>query len=111
MNSTQNGLIAVDDQLNVILLTPAGKSLLGVMGGYESMPIKCYRLSGSGADRIAVGDTITVTGTIVNFQHSSGDTEVEFTQGCTLVSWSAGGSTPDIPDTPDTPDIPDIPEV
>ena len=79
--------------------------------GYESMPIKCYRLSGSGADQIAVGDTITVTGTIVNFQHSSGDTEVEFTQGCTLVSWSAGSSTPDTPDVPDTPDTPDTPDV
>lgn len=78
--------------------------------GYESMPIKCYRLSGSGADQIGVGDTITVTGTIVNYQHSSGDTEVEFTQGCTLVSWTDGGSTtPDIPDQPDTPDTPDVP--
>ena len=39
MNSTQSGLIAVDDKMNVILLTPAGKSLLGVMGAYESLPI------------------------------------------------------------------------
>lgn len=78
--------------------------------GYETMPIKCYRLSGSGADQIGVGDTITVTGTIVNYQHSSGDTEVEFAQGCTLDSWTAGsgddsGST-DTPDTPDTPATP-----
>ena len=36
MNSTQSGLIAVDDKMNVILLTPAGKSLLGVMGAYRS---------------------------------------------------------------------------
>ena len=73
--------------------------------GYETMPIKCYRLSGSGVDQIGVGDTITVTGTIVNYQHSSGDTEVEFAQGCTLDSWVDGGST----DTPDTPDVPDVP--
>lgn len=76
--------------------------------GYETMPIKCYRLSGSGVDQIGVGDTITVTGTIVNYQHSSGDTEVEFAQGCTLDSWVDGGST-DTPDTPDVPDVPDVP--
>ncbi len=79
--------------------------------GYESMPIKCYRLSGSGADQIGVGDTITVTGTIVNYQHSSGNTEVEFAQGCTLDSWIDGGNTtPDTPVTPPVePDEPDVP--
>ena len=77
--------------------------------GYESMPIKCYRLSGSGADQIGVGDTITVTGTIVNYQHSSGNTEVEFAAGCILNSWSEGSNTPETPDTPDTPVIPDTP--
>ena len=39
MNSTQSGLIAVDDRMNVILLTPAGKNLLGVRGAYEALPI------------------------------------------------------------------------
>ena len=44
--------------------------------------IKCYRLKG-GKD-LGVGDTITVTGVIKNYQHSSGDCEVEFDQGCTF---------------------------
>jgi len=73
--------------------------------GYESMPIKCYRLSGSGADQIGVGDTITVTGTIVNYQHSSGDTEVEFAQGCTLDSWSSGSAADPEPETPALPTV------
>ena len=62
------------------------------VAGCEDMPIKCYRLEGSGADQIGVGDTITVTGTIVNYQHSSGDLEVEFAQGCRLVSWEDTGN-------------------
>lgn len=88
--------------------------------GCEDMPIKCYRLSGDGADQIGVGDTITVEGTIVNYQHSSGDCEVEFAQGCTLVSWYEGGTAPSEPSTeptepsteptePSQPDTPDAP--
>lgn len=60
--------------------------------GYETMPVKCYRLSGSGVDQIDVGDTVTVTGIIENYQHTSGDTEVEFQAGCSLVSWSRPGT-------------------
>ena len=76
-----------------------------VVEGCEDKPITCFRLAGAGADQIAVGDTITVTGTIVNYQHSSGDTEVEFEQGCTLDSWVAGGSQPTEPEVtePTTP--------
>ena len=47
--------------------------------------IKCYRLKGTGAENLKEGDVITVTGTIKNYQHSSGDTEVEFDAGCTFV--------------------------
>ncbi len=66
-----------------------------VVEGAEDKPIKCYRMKGSGADQIGEGDTITVSGYITNYQHTSGDTEVEFEAGCSLVSWSdtgAGGS-------------------
>ena len=49
--------------------------------GYESMPIKCFRLKGTGADVIAVGDTITVTGTLKNYYGT-----IEFDSGCTLDS-------------------------
>ena len=66
----------------------------------EDLPIKCYRLQGSGVEQIAVGDRITVTGTITNYQHSSGDTEVEFTQGCELLSRIPAGEVPDEPEEP-----------
>ncbi len=72
--------------------------------GCEEMPIKCFRLKGTGADQIAVGDTITVTGTITNFQHSSGDTEVEFTAGCSLDSWVDAGETDPTPTDPVAPE-------
>ena len=53
--------------------------------GCEDKPIKCYRMKGEGAAALKVGDVITVSGTIKNYQHSSGDTEVEFDSGCTFV--------------------------
>ena len=77
-----------------------------VVAGCEDKPITCYRLAGVGVDQIDVGDTITVTGTIVNYQHSSGDTEVEFKQGCTLDSWVAGGTEPTEPEVTE----PTVPE-
>ena len=47
--------------------------------GREDKPIMCYRLKGTGADTLAVGDTITVTGTITNYNGT-----IEFGSGCTL---------------------------
>ncbi len=55
-----------------------------IVSGCEDQPIKCYRLKGDGAENLKVGDTITVTGVIKNYQHSSGDCEIEFDSGCTL---------------------------
>ena len=46
--------------------------------------VQCYRLTGTGADQIAVGDTITVTGVLG--KNSSG--YIRFEQGCTLDSWT-----------------------
>lgn len=40
MNHMQNGILAVDDQLNVILVTPAAKQLLGIVGSPEGHPIQ-----------------------------------------------------------------------
>ena len=45
-----------------------GVTLIMVVKGRESKPIQCYRLKGVGADAIAVGDTITVQGTIKNYK-------------------------------------------
>lgn len=49
------------------------------VGDHADMPIVCYRLSGEGTESLAIGDTITVTGTIINFYGT-----VEFDQGCNL---------------------------
>lgn len=47
--------------------------------GMDDKPIKCFRMSGEGADGLAVGDQITVTGTLKNYKG-----EIEFDAGCTL---------------------------
>ena len=51
-----------------------------VVGGMEDYKIQCYRLSGEGAKNLAVGQTITVNGTIKNYKGT-----IEFDKGCTLV--------------------------
>ena len=50
-----------------------------VCEGDEARPMMCYRLKGEGADTLAVGDTIQVTGTIKNYKGT-----IEFDAGCTL---------------------------
>ncbi len=50
-----------------------------VVAGLEDMPIQCYRLSGEGAEGLAIGDTVTVTGTIKNYKGT-----IEFDKGCTI---------------------------
>lgn len=57
-----------------------------ICDGKTEYPIKCYRLKGEGAANLAVGNEIVVTGKIKNYQHSSGDCEVEFDAGCQLVA-------------------------
>ena len=52
-----------------------------VVAGLEDYPIMCYRLAGEGAADLAVGDTITVTGTLKNYKGT-----IEFDAGCALVS-------------------------
>lgn len=56
------------------------------VGGKE---IKCYRLKGAGVEKIAKGDTITVTGIIKNYNGT-----VEFDTGCTLDKRVSGGGSP-----------------
>ena len=46
-------------------------------------PIQCFRLTGEGADKITVGDTITVTGVIKNYKGT-----IEFDAGCTLDAYT-----------------------
>ncbi len=55
--------------------------------GFTDKPMKCYRMKGTGAESLKVGDTITVTGTIKNYSGT-----IEFDTGCTFVL-SQGGDT------------------
>ena len=55
-------------------------SVTMVIEGRESKPILCYRLKGEGAETLAVGDTITVTGVFTNYKGT-----IEFDQGCVMV--------------------------
>lgn len=64
--------------------------------GKEDRPIMCYRLKGDGADTLAVGDTITVTGILKNYNGT-----IEFDAGCTLDAVVKGeNETPVAPDDP-----------
>ncbi len=58
-----------------------------VEGTTQTKALVCYRLKGDGADMIAVGDTITVTGVITNYVLASGANQIEFEPGCLLVSY------------------------
>ncbi len=51
-----------------------------VVNGLEDMVVQCYRLTGDGVANLAVGDTITVAGTIKNYKGT-----VEFDKNCTLL--------------------------
>lgn len=61
-------------------------SVVIAVAGAEDKPILCHRLQGEGADQIGVGDTITVTGTLMNYDNGSTGI-IEFGAGCTLDSW------------------------
>lgn len=52
-----------------------------VIDNRVDQPIQCFRLKGEGCDTLAVGDKITVTGDIVNYNGT-----IEFNSGCTLDS-------------------------
>lgn len=64
--------------------------------GVDGKPIQCYRMEGEGADQIGTGDTITVTGTLKNYNGT-----IEFDAGCTLDSWEDTGSDFVRPTTPE----------
>lgn len=66
--------------------------------GRESKPIQCFRLKGNGIQVLAVGDTVTVSGKLLNY----GGT-IEFDYGCTLVSYvSTNPTEPEETDPPAT---------
>ncbi len=57
-----------------------------VVNNMTDKPIVCFRLKGTGADVIKVGDTVTVKGDLMNYAGT-----IEFNSGCTLESYTAGG--------------------
>ncbi|MGN1157201.1 MAG: hypothetical protein ACI4TK_13575, partial [Agathobacter sp.] len=67
------------------------------VGSKSDKLIMCFRMKGDGADTIKVGDTITVTGILKNYNGT-----IEFDAGCTLdkVVAGEGGSTQE-PEKPD----------
>ena len=48
-----------------------------VTAGLEDYKIECFRMTGDVAPTVAVGDTITVTGTLKNYNG-----KIEFDAGC-----------------------------
>ena len=51
--------------------------------GYDDKPVMCYRLTGKNVSKLKVGDTITVSGSLKNYN----DTR-EFDAGCKLVAYN-----------------------
>ena len=47
--------------------------------GKEGQPILCYRMKGDGAENLMIGDVITVTGTLKNYNGT-----IEFDAGCVM---------------------------
>lgn len=74
-----------------------------VVGNKTDKPIQCFRLKGDGADKIGVGDTITVTGSIINYDNGSEKGKVEFNSGCTLDSYTLANGEQGGTDTPTNP--------
>lgn len=64
-----------------------------VIEGCEDKPILCFRLKGTGAEGLAKNDTITVTGTIKNYNGT-----IEFDAGCTFTNLIKGEPDPVDPD-------------
>ena len=98
--STLTGVITeIDDPWNA---TYSNISVVIKIEGYAEYPILCYRIKGEGAKDLAVGDTITVTGTLTNYKGT-----IEFTSGGSLDKVvKAEGTTPSQPTEPTTPDEP-----
>ena len=74
-------------------------SVVIAVAGAEDKPILCHRLEGDGADQIGVGDTITVTGTLMNYDNGSNGI-IEFGAGCTLDAWEDTAENEAIPTDP-----------
>lgn len=66
-----------------------------VVNNMTDKPVQCFRLKGTGADQIKVGDEITVTGNLMKYASYNDDgtlkfSKVEFDAGCTLDAVKGG---------------------
>lgn len=61
-------------------------SVVIALEGAENMPLLCYRLKGDGVEWLAVGDKITVTGMIINYNGT-----IEFNAGSQMTHCLPGG--------------------
>lgn len=60
--------------------------------GAEKLAIQCFRLKGG--EELVVGDTITVTGTLLNYKVDDETGKLEFNSGCTYVKAGGGNENP-----------------
>ena len=100
-NKTLQGVITV---LNQSYSAQYGNiSVTIVVGDLTDKPIQCYRMvngaditAGEGVEVIKIGDTITVTGKLKNYNGT-----IEFDTGCTLDSLDEVGQSGQTPTTPE----------
>ena len=83
LNETTYTMTGVIAAVNEAYNTQYGNITVTItVDGYS---FKCYRMKGEGADQLAAGDTITVSGTITAYGGAP-----QFATGCTLVSYEKG---------------------
>ena len=70
------------------------------VGNMSDKLITCYRIKGTGADQIGVGDTITVKGVIKNYKGT-----VEFDAGSVILSWEDTGNGTTVDPQPPVPSV------
>jgi hypothetical protein len=86
--ATLSGLVTLTGQIQSIVIDYSSQrgdiDVLITLAGREDQPILCHGLKGAGIENLAVGDVITVVGTITKHQYSTGISVVQFDAGCTL---------------------------
>lgn len=90
-NTLTGTIVAIDSAYNK---NYGNISVVIAIAGKEDKPILCYRMVGDNIKNIAIGDVITVTGTLKNYKGT-----VEFDTSCTLDDvqtpdqiWAAGNA-------------------
>ena len=86
--ATLSGLVTLTGEIQSIVIDYSSQrddiDVQIILKGREDMPILCHGLKGAGIENLAVGDVITVMGTITKHQYSTGISVVQFDAGCTL---------------------------